>query len=104
MIHKIAAIALCSGALLPPAGQVEPNAGSWKTWVLTSGRELRVEPPPAAAATAGEIAWLKNYITEAGRSAEAMKQMRYWTAGPPAYRWVDRMLNLIQETRATLRC
>src|SRR5215471_13391829 len=26
--------------------QVEPKAGSWKTWVITSGREFRVAPPP----------------------------------------------------------
>ena len=78
--------------------QVEPTAGSWKTWVIPSGRQMRTEPPPSAAATTGELVWLKSYLAEARQSPEAMKQMRYWTAGPPAYRWVDRMLNLI-ETR-----
>ena len=28
------------------SGQVEPNAGSWKTWVLTSGSQLRLPAPP----------------------------------------------------------
>ena len=25
--------------------QIEPRAGTWKTWVLSSGSELRVPPP-----------------------------------------------------------
>jgi hypothetical protein len=98
MFTKIAAVAFCTGGLLPLRAQVEPNAGSWKTWVLTSGKELRVQPPPSREETAGELAWLKDYTAGARRSAEATKQMHVWTAGPPSYRWVDRMLNLI-ETR-----
>ena len=27
--------------------QIEPLAGTWKTWVLTSGSQLRLPPPPA---------------------------------------------------------
>ena len=26
--------------------QIEPRAGTWKTWVLSSGSELRVPTPP----------------------------------------------------------
>ena len=32
-------------------GPVEPKAGTWKTWVLTSGSELRPPAPPANADT-----------------------------------------------------
>lgn len=55
-------------------------------------------PPPSREETAGELAWLRNYLADTRRSAEATKQMRIWTAGPPTYRWVERVLNLI-ETR-----
>ena len=89
---------VCMTAVVSLSAQVEPKAGAWKTWVIRNGSEVRAEPPPSAAATAGEAAWLKTHIAEARRSPEAMKQMQYWTAGPPAYRWVERMLNLI-ETR-----
>lgn len=89
-------ILICISSLGCITAQVEPTAGSWKTYVIANGKELRAEPPPSS--TANELAWLKSYMTEARQSDEAMKQMRYWTAGPPAYRWVDRMLNLI-ETR-----
>jgi len=30
--------------------QVEPTAGTWKTWIISSGRDFRVPPPPDAAA------------------------------------------------------
>jgi hypothetical protein len=98
MFKTSMAIVIYAGSLSCVTAEAEPNAGSWKTYVIANGKELRAEPPPSAAATAGELAWLRNYMTESRRSDEAMKQMRYWTAGPPAYRWVDRMLNLI-ETR-----
>ena len=39
--------------------QTEPNAGHWKTWVLTTGNQLRLPPPPDEAATREEIAQLK---------------------------------------------
>lgn len=79
--------------LLPAAGQngssdrVEPNAGNWKTWVISSGRDFRVPPPPDAATTRAEIAWLKNFSSESDRRIE--QQIRFWDAGPPVYRWID---------------
>jgi hypothetical protein len=33
-------------------GQVEPHAGQWKTWVISSGRDYRVPPPPSPWQTA----------------------------------------------------
>ena len=29
-----------------PEAQIEPNAGKWRTWVISSGRDYRVPPPP----------------------------------------------------------
>ena len=77
--------------------QVEPAAGTWKTWVLLNGRELRLPPAPTREQTASEIAWLKNYIAETRVHTESQKQMRYWTAGSPAYRWVELMLQQIYD-------
>jgi hypothetical protein len=42
------------------SAQIEPNAGNWKTWVLTSSDQLRLPPPPDEAATRAEIAQLKD--------------------------------------------
>ena len=30
---------------------IEPNAGSWRTWIISSGKDFRVASPPDAAAT-----------------------------------------------------
>jgi hypothetical protein len=30
----------------PSDSQVEPNAGKWRTWVISSGRDYRVPSPP----------------------------------------------------------
>ena len=52
---------LCFGAVIlacaiPVFGQpVEPKAGTWKTWIISSGKDFRVPPPPDAGTTAGEL-------------------------------------------------
>src|SRR5215475_4363293 len=65
--------------------QIEPKAGSWKTWVISSGREFRAAPPPNDAATAAEIGELKSLANK--RDAAAMDVIAYWNVGPPSYRW-----------------
>ena len=74
--------------ILPTASaQVTPNAGNWKTWILSSGKAITVPPPPSEAATAGELAWLKDFATQ--NDPRITAQVKYWDAGPPAFRWVD---------------
>jgi membrane-associated phospholipid phosphatase len=68
-----------------PTNQIEPAAGSWKTWVLGSGSELRLPPPPDAAATRSEIAQINALAAQ--RDAAALDQVRYWDASAPGYRW-----------------
>lgn len=52
---------LCLGFLIlvpawpQTAGQIEPQAGAWKTWAITSGKDYRVPPPPNADATKTEL-------------------------------------------------
>ena len=36
-------------------GPIEPNAGNWRTWVISSGRDYRVPPPPGSAETQAEL-------------------------------------------------
>lgn len=78
--------------------QVEPTAGTWKTWAISSGKEFRVPPPPNAAGTTAELAWLKTFTQV--RDSRTDDQIRFWNAGPPSYRWVDvvssRLLDLTQ--------
>lgn len=65
--------------------QIEPNAGTWKTWVIPSGRALRLPPPPDAKATQAELKTLLNI--QQTRDAVIKQQIVYWEAGAPGYRW-----------------
>jgi hypothetical protein len=68
-------------------GRVEPGAGDWRTWVISSGRDYRVPPPPNPAETQAELRALADLI---GRNdAQARQQIAFWDAGAPPYRWVD---------------
>jgi hypothetical protein len=79
----------CFGQARPD--RVEPNAGSWRTWVLSSGKELRVPPPPDAGATRREIDWLRSLPAES--TPIIREQIEYWDAGSPSHRWVEWMVN-----------
>jgi hypothetical protein len=67
------------------SGPIEPRAGTWKTWVLKSGSELRLPPPPDTSATANEIQELRALAGR--RDAAALERIRYWDFSSPAYRW-----------------
>ena len=68
-------------------GQIEPHAGQWKTWVISSGRDYRVPPPPSPWQTRAELRRLERltrHLDDASR-----QKVAYWDAGAPAYRWID---------------
>jgi membrane-associated phospholipid phosphatase len=67
--------------------QVEPQAGTWKTWVLKNGQQYRLPAPPNTAHTRSEIARLKELAGQ--RNQAALSQIAYWNTGDPAYRWND---------------
>jgi membrane-associated phospholipid phosphatase len=83
----LAALLVLSTALtgLSAEDRVEPGAGTWKTWMLTSGSELRLSRPPDRTTTKAEVAALE--AMEAKRDADALALIAYWNAGDPAYRW-----------------
>jgi membrane-associated phospholipid phosphatase len=67
--------------------QVEPAAGTWKTWVVPAVNQIRLATPPNAAASAAEIQTIKTLMAEA--TADTRSQIAYWDAGPPGYRWMQ---------------
>lgn len=89
LVSLLITLSPASGASLAAttAGQVEPQAGKWQTWVLKSGSELRPDAPPDQAATKKELAELQNLVTQ--RDAKALDQIAYWDAGAPNYRWLE---------------
>ncbi|HEY7574173.1 MAG TPA: phosphatase PAP2 family protein, partial [Thermoanaerobaculia bacterium] len=66
---------------------VEPQARRWKTFVLASGSELRLPPPPRPQLVRAELEQMKHRI---GNLTEAdLAKIRFWDAGSPSYRWVE---------------
>ena len=67
--------------------QEPSNAGEWKTWVIRSGQDHGVPPPPDAVATRGELDWLHRASMES--DSRILEQIRFWDSGPPSYRWME---------------
>jgi membrane-associated phospholipid phosphatase len=88
---KLAVVLMFAAVTLPlhaqADGPIEPNAGLWRTWVISSGRDYRVPPPPGSAETQAELRALANLISH--NDAQAQQQIAFWDAGAPAYRWMD---------------
>ena len=79
--------------------QIEPQAGRWKTWVLSSGSQFRLPAPPDGLAQEVEI---RNLIARAGRrDAAALNAISFWDAGPPGYRWNEIATNLLVKNNIT---
>lgn len=74
----------------PPA--VDQNAGSWRTWTLASGKEMRLPAPPDAAATAAELEQMRSLGAQ--RDAAAMTLIRHWGYASPSYRWNEMLTDI----------
>jgi hypothetical protein len=75
------------------AGSSVPSAASWKTWTISSGKELRLAPPPDDQATLAEIGELRKLVDE---RAVDHDRIAFWDAGPPSYRWVEVAVDRIE--------
>jgi hypothetical protein len=61
--------------------QIEPNAGAWKTWVISSGASYRAPAPPRPNETRAELRLLADLIAQ--NTAETNAQIAYWDAWSP---------------------
>ncbi len=64
---------------------VEPRAGNWHTWILTSSSQFRPDAPPAAQASRQELDQLRALSDQ--RESAALDQIAFWDTGAPSYRW-----------------
>jgi membrane-associated phospholipid phosphatase len=69
--------------------QVEPGAGNWKTWFITSGKDYRL---PAPSSYTNEIAEVID--KQKNLDAKTKQQIVFWNAGAPGYRWQEMMSKL----------
>jgi membrane-associated phospholipid phosphatase len=96
-ILSIVLLAACATSTAPPgasstAGGIDPGAGQWRTWVLASGRDLRLPPPPDAQATAAELQQVRSLGAQ--RDAAALTRIRRWDFWSPAHQWNDVLIDL----------
>jgi hypothetical protein len=69
--------------------QTEPDAGNWKTWFITSGKDYRLPAPSSYKNEIAEVIAKQKQMDEATK-----KQIIYWNAGAPGYRWHEMMNKL----------
>jgi len=68
-----------------PERQVEPNAGRWKTWLLSDVSQAQPPGPPSRVISEKEIRVLKRLSFQ--RDAAALDLINFWDAGAPSFRW-----------------
>lgn len=64
--------------------QIEPDAGKWKTWFITSGRDFRLPAPPSYKNEISQVLSAQQHLDSASRQA-----ILYWNTGAPGYRWAN---------------
>ncbi|WP_287326848.1 phosphatase PAP2 family protein [Mesorhizobium sp.] len=95
---KACALILFSGnCAFAQSDLIEPEAGKWKTWVITSGDDFRVPPPPDASAAAAELAQMRELLAQ--KDPAAADKITFWDAGSPGYRWIDLVNNRLLENQ-----
>src|SRR5260370_21661280 len=80
---------------LSASAQIEPNAGEWKTWVLTSGTQFRLPAPPGSHESKKEIEVLEKLAEQ--RDAAALDLIKFWDAGAPSYQWNQMTINELKK-------
>ena len=88
-----AAVGVFLACVVPVCAQsLETKAGTWKTWVISSGKDFRVPPPPDDATTKAELAWVRD-VALATTNPNLLESITFWGAGAPSYRWIELLNN-----------
>ncbi len=66
--------------------QVEPEAGNWKTWFITSGKDYRLTAPSSYKNEISEVLTRQKNL-----DAKTKQQIIFWNAGSPGYHWQEMM-------------
>jgi hypothetical protein len=69
--------------------QMEPNAGNWKTWFVTSGKDYRLSPASSYKEEIAQVLSRQQKMDSGG-----LQQIMYWNEGAPGYHWQDMMSKL----------
>jgi hypothetical protein len=81
LLTLVAAVLLVSAQLF---AQLESQAGKWKTWFISSGKDYRLTAPASYKLEIPEVLSRQKQL-----DATALQQIRFWNAGAPGYRWQE---------------
>jgi hypothetical protein len=73
---------LARAASVTSHAPIEPGAGSWRTWFLGGGSDLRLPAPPDST---GELTQVRAMLGQV--DAAMQDRIAFWDAGAPPYRW-----------------
>ena len=61
---------------------IETNAGKWRTWVISSGKDYRVPPPPGPETeiTRAELRSIAELVRQ--NNTQSLQQIEFWDALP----------------------
>ena len=95
--------AALSNMLAPTASAhstpIEPGAGAWKTWVITSSTQIQTLAPPGTKTTKEEVVELLSMQTQRGKSA--LETVRYWDSGS-LLRWNEISLQGVRSSSSVV--
>lgn len=89
MKKSLSILIVTLGAAIQLQAQLEPNAGIWKTWFITSGKDYRLTAPSSYKEEITEVISRQQNLDSAG-----WQQILYWNAGAPGYHWHEMMNKL----------
>lgn len=77
----------------------DPNAGSWRPWVIPSGDAFRLGPPPTVGSTGFQRDLDELRSLSISRSVEQANIARYWATDAPSAKWEMFMRDEIERRR-----
>lgn len=86
------------GDAMAAVTHAERTAGSWRTWVLSSGSEIQVPAPPAADSARAKADEKAVEDAADGRSDATRATVDKWSGPLPTKPWTDVMLRAIEKS------
>jgi len=98
MITLIAATAMAQADV--PRPSTNYNAANWKTWLLDDPQQIVVPPPPSGTQSKAELQTVRQRMSTVDETK--MREIKYWDAGAPAYRWNQILPQLVEQSPAVM--
>jgi membrane-associated phospholipid phosphatase len=85
--YLIATLAATAAIAAQGENNLEPDAGTWHTWIVSDITTYRAPAPPDSGASQQEAKDLEALAAQ--RDDTVLATVRFWNAGTPAYRWIQ---------------